>query len=388
MNRNRFLMLVAVTLVAAVLVAVLGGPRESGESTPEKLLPGLAAVVNELAAVDIVAPGGAVAVSLRRDDQRWRVSQRDGYEADFAQVLELLRTLAGAGIAESRTARPAWYGELGVQDLTEPDATGRRIDFPGREIPSVIIGQGDPSGEGSYARVAGEAQSWLLDAVVEVPVDPVAWLEPSIMDIPSSEIAEVIVRHADGETVRLQTTDDEERSVVLMDVPEGREAGPAFKRNALANGLRGLNLEDVRRFEPPVPDDASRVLFRTVDGLNFVADVFERDDARWIHFTVSAETTPAEPAGDDAGQGDATSGGPAESDESDEPDESGTSGGGDGDKGAADEEQALADAVAVDARLSPWLFEITQRRYDDLTPRMEDLLAPVDDTDEDNGASG
>jgi len=383
MNRNRFLMLVAVTLGAAVLVAVLGGPRESGESAnPDKLLPGLAGIVNELAAVDIVAPGGAVAVSLRRDDERWRVSQRDGYEADFAQVLELLRTLAGAGIAESRTARPAWYGELGVQDLTEPDATGRRIDFPGREIPSVIIGQGDPSGEGSYARRAGQPQSWLLDAVVEVPVDPVAWLEPSIMDIPSSEIAEVIVRHADGETVRLQTTDDEERSVVLMDVPEGREAGPAFKRNALANGLRGLNLEDVRRFEPPVPDDAARVLFRTVDGLNFVADVFERDDAHWIHFTVSAETTPAAPAGDDAGQDDATSRGP---DDAVEPGEDGAGG---GDNAAADEDQALADAVAVDARLSPWLFEITQRRYDDLTPRMEDLLAPVEDEDDDSDASG
>jgi len=48
-----------------------------------------------------------------------------------------------------------------------------------------------------------------------------------------------------------------------------------------------------------------------------------------------------------------------------------------------DDEQAagerLANAVAVDARLSPWLFAIPEGRYDDLTSRMEDLLEPVEE---------
>ncbi len=368
MSRNRFLLLLGVTAVAAVLVVLIGrSPNGVDRDVPERLLPGLAEVVNELDALDIVAPGGEIGVSLRRDSERWRVVQRDGYEAEFAQVLELLRTLAEVGVAEPRTSKPAWYRELGVQDPSEADATGRRIDFPGRDIPSVIIGQRDPSGEGSYARRAAEAQSWLLDEIVEVPVDPVAWLEPGIMDIPADDISEVIVRHADGETLRLRVADDENRSVVLMNLPEGRQPGPEFKRNALANGLRGLNLEDVRRFEPPEPEDAARVLFRTVDGLNFVADVFERDDAYWIHFTVSAETTPTAAEAPDSGE--ATT--EAVSDESaSEPAAQ---------PPAADEGRRLADAVAVDARLSPWLFRIRERRFDDLTPRLEDLLAPLEE---------
>ncbi|HMB39069.1 MAG TPA: DUF4340 domain-containing protein [Wenzhouxiangellaceae bacterium] len=376
MNRNRFLILVAVTLAAAVLVFVLDRSGDSGpRELPATLLPGLEGAVNELAAIDVVAPGGQIAVSLRRDEERWRVTQKDGYEADFAEVLAFLRTLADVGAAEPKTTNPDWYSHLGVQDVSQPDATGRRIDFPGREISSVIIGQVDPSGEGSYARRADEAQSWLLDAVVEVPVDPVAWLEPGIMDIPSAEIAEVVIRHADGEVIRLDRAGDEggedTPAFVLRDVPEGREAGGEWKRNAIANGLRALNLEDVRRFQPPAPEDATRVLFTTTDGLNFVADLFETDDAHWVHFTVSAENavSPEAPAdGDETAVEE-----PAAANGTDAVDET-------GDEEDA-ENQRLVNAVAVDARLSPWMFAIPERRYDDLTRRLEDLLEPVEEDD-------
>ena len=370
MNRNRFLMLVGATLVAIVLVVVLDRPDGARpDETPAALLPSLDEAINNIDAVDIIAPGGADAVSLRRDEERWRVTQKDGYEADFAQVVSFLRTLAEVGATASRTDKPEWYSRLGVQALDAPDATGRRIDFPGRDIVSVIIGQADPSGEGSYARRIGEEQSWLLDEIVEVPVDPVAWLEPGIMDIPSSDIAEVVIRHADGEVVRLDRAGGENEdnpAFVLRDVPEGRAAGGEWKRNAIANGLRGLNLEDVRRFEPPVPENATRVLFTTSDGLNFIAGLFERDDAHWVHFTVSAENAdqPTE-------AGDAQSASLAESSAS----------AGDGEP-ADDQvdaaEKRLANAVAVDDRLSPWLFAIQERRYNDLTSRMEDLLEPLE----------
>jgi len=369
MNRNRFLMLVAATLAAVLLVALLDRPESTRpEETPSTLLPGLNEAVNEIEAVDIVAPGGAVAVSLRRDAERWRVPEKDGYEADFAQVVDFLRTLAEVGVESRKTDDPQWYSRLGVQALDAADATGRRIDFPGRDIGSVIIGQADPTGEGSYARRAGEERSWLLDEVVEVPVDPVAWLEPGIMDIPASDIAKVVIRHADGEVVRLDRAGDDDPVFVLREVPEGREAGGEWKRNAIANGLRGLNLEDVRRFEPPVPDDATRVLFTTTDGLNFVAELFERDDMYWVHFTVSAENA-AEPAGSDSAQSGSTEASTAESADDRES----------ADDEAEAAEERLANAVAVDARLSPWLFAIPERRYNDLSSRMQDLLEPLEE---------
>jgi len=383
MNQKRLVLLLGLTVAAVVLVALLG--RDGGSEGPETgpLVPGLSGAVNELEALDIIAPGGNAAVSLRRDESRWRLPQKDGYEADFAQVQELLRSLARANTVDARTRNPDWYPRLGVSDVDSDDATGRRLDFPGRELPSVIIGQTDPTDGGSYARRAGEEQSWLLDEIIEVPVDAVDWLEPGIMDIPATDVAEVEIVHPDGETVTLRRAGDEGENFVLMEVPEGRDAGPGWERTATANGMRGLNLQDVRRFEPPLPEHATRVRFVTTDDLEFTAHLFERDDARWAHFTVAAlDVSSEEDGAADAEADDA----PAESEPAGESgaasDESGE------DEDAAEEAEdsgaaeRLANAVAADARLSPWLFRISDAKFEDMTRRMEDLLEPEEDADE------
>lgn len=399
MNRNRLIILAVVTLLLGGLVAVLNRGDERAEpASGQALLPGLAEVVNEIDAIDVVAPGGEV-IQLRRDATRWRLPQRDGYEADFARVLELLRSLRQAKIVAQKTANPDWYARLGVQDPGADDATGRRIDFPGRDLSSIIVGQVDPTGAGSYVRRAGEAQSWLIDRVLEVPADPVSWLERGIMDIPAEDIAEVVVRHPDGEVVRLRRAETEGSEFVLLDVPEGRSAGPAWRRTALANGLRALNLDDVRRFDGSVPEDATSVLFVTTDGLNFIIELFADEAGHWVHFTVSAEPEP--PSEPDPGPETEIEGEPADAaagtiaeataqadqaalaslgagaEELEPADEASAPA---GDEAAADPyAERLASAVAVDARLSPWLFKIPKRRYDDLTVRLESLLAPLSD---------
>lgn len=417
MNRNRFFLLIGVTVAVIVAVILLGRGGSSGAREQQALVPGLDAMVNEVDAIDIIAPGGEIAVSLRRDEQRWRVAGKDDYEAEFSQVVELLRALAEARLAEPRTDNPEWYARLGVQDPGEAEATGRRLDFPGRELSSIIIGQSDPTGEGSYVRRADAAQSWLADRVIEVPIDPIEWLEPGIMDISSADIATVTVTHADGQTLRIEraeTAESDAAEFVLRDVPAGRQAGPAWKRTSLANGLRALNLEDVRRFTPPVPEDATQVVFTTTDGLQFTADLFEQDEKYWAHFNVAVDpnAAPPEPAAEDnppeaASEADpsaeaqaanpqpagtpsgrladaAASGSDGPPDTSAEPDAAGES------KPEARDPAAerLANAVAADARLSPWLFAIPKSRYDDLTRRLEDYLEPVEDASASDAASG
>ena len=395
MNRQWVVALALATLLGIGLIWLLDHPvSDDAQQDSELVIPALSGQINQIEALDIIAPGGAAAVSLRRVGQvaeetgsstlRWRVVQRDGYEADFARVFDLLRDLAEVEKSEARTSNQEWYALLGVQDVGTPDASGRRLDFPLSELPSLIVGQVDPTDQGSYVRVQDQSQSWLADRVIELPLDPVQWLEPGIMDIPADDINEVIVRHADGETVQIRNAGTEENDFVLLDVPEERQAGQAFQRTALANGLRGLNLEDVRAFDGEIPESAVRVLFTTQDGLNFVASVFQEERSAnavevesvlaaepqyWIHFNVSAETiaedlsaeateVPALPEDESVGLD-------VESVE---------------DQQAVDQQQQnqrLVSAVAVDARLSPWLFRISQRKFEDLTRRMDDLLEPL-----------
>ena len=395
MNRQWVVALALATLLGIGLIWLLDHPvSDDAQQDSELVIPELSGQINQIEALDIIAPGGLVAVSLRRVGQvaeetesstlRWRVVQRDGYEADFTRVFDLLRDLAEVEKSEARTSNPEWYARLGVQDVGAPDASGRRLDFPLSELPSLIVGQVDPTDQGSYVRVQDQAQSWLADRVIELPLDPVQWLEPGIMDIPADDISEVIVRHADGETVQIRNAGTEENDFVLLDVPEERQAGQAFQRTALANGLRGLNLEDVRAFDGEIPESAVRVLFTTQDGLNFVASVFQEERSAnavevesalaaepqyWIHFSVSAETIAedlsTEAAEEPALPEDESAGLDVESAEAQQ---------------AADQQQPnqrLVSAVAVDARLSPWLFRISQRKFEDLTRRMDDLLEPL-----------
>ena len=395
MSRQWVVALALATLLGIGLIWLLDHPvSDDAQQDSELVIPELSGQINQIEALDIIAPGGAAAVSLRRVGQvaeetgsstlRWRVVQCDGYEADFARVFDLLRDLAEVEKSEARTSNPEWYARLGVQDVGTLDASGRRLDFPLSELPSLIVGQVDPTDQGSYVRVQDQSQSWLADRVIELPLDPVQWLEPGIMDIPADDINEVIVRHADGETVQIRNAGTEENDFVLLDVPEERQAGQAFQRTALANGLRGLNLEDVRAFDGEIPESAVRVLFTTQDGLNFVASVFQEERSAnavevesaqaeepqyWIHFNVSAETIAedlsAEAAEQSALSEDESAGLDVESAEA---------------QLAVDQQQQnqrLVSAVAVDARLSPWLFRISQRKFEDLTRRMDDLLEPL-----------
>lgn len=343
MNRNTLVALLVVTVVVVAAAAWLAGGRDDAAdlSADGLLLPELAGRVNDLEAVDIHAAGDT-AVRLRRERERWRVAEYDGYEADFERVHDLLRALATAERGEARTADPADHALLGLADpgADAGEGTGVRIAFPGTDIDGLVLGRTGPTGRGRFVRRAGSDQVWLVGKELEVSAEALDWLERSVMDIPRSEIARVTVTHPDGREIRLQSPADSDGTFALMNAPEAREAGPAWRRNALAGGLAGLRLEDVRSHDGDRPDDAVRVRYTTHDGLVLDAAVFRDDAGPWIHFTAARDAHAADGAE------------------------------------AADEAVDL-DAVAVDGRLSPWQFRITDSRYGDLTGRLEEYLAPL-----------
>ncbi|NDY94532.1 DUF4340 domain-containing protein [Wenzhouxiangella limi] len=342
MSPRSIVLLGVTTLMAIVAALLLTGERNDPQAERAgRLVPELRPVVNEIDAIDIVAAGETVVARLRRDQERWRVENRDGYDADFRRVHDLLRELAEASRAEPRTTLEEWYPRLGLSGVESEAARGLRVSFPGRDLPAVILGDRDETTGGRYARLVGQGQSWLTDQPLALPPTAIGWLERSVMDIPGTELAEVTIVHPDGDRVRLRPGSEEGDQWVLLDVPEGREARPAWEIRPVANGLANITLEDVRRHEA-VPDDAIRALYVTRDGLNFVVDLFVDEDVAWAHFTVSAEPE-AVPVGEETGN--------------------------------QERDRLLADAAAVDARLSPWQFALPTAKFETMTRRLEDLLA-------------
>ncbi len=337
-------------LAAALVVLMIGlwmaspGDRAEREHRGEKFLPGLREVINEVERIQVIGPGEETLATLERDDERWRVVQRDGHEADFARVRDLLRDLADAEIVDARTAREDWYRRLGVTDIADSDAEGLVLRFPDQSLPGVIVGRAAEEQGGHFVRRESEARSWLVDRRLRVEDNPVDWLERSVMDIPAEEMERVTVRHPDGQVVRVHASGMPDTPFILMQIPEGQELRDAWRINEIADGLAGIRLEDVRPHDQ-VPSDAVRSLYSTMDGLNFIVSAFEDDEGYWVHFRVSAET-PA-----------------SGSDQIPSPEVS----------------EQVAGAAAVDARLSPWQYQIRESDFQRLTRRLEDLVAPRDE---------
>lgn len=334
MSQRQIVLLGVATLLVMLAALLLTGQRgEDAVAEGELLVPGLRDAINDLAAVDLSAADGELIVALRRGPRGWVVENHDAFEADFRRVHDFLRELATARRAEARTAQPEWHARLGLADTGSPEASGLLVEFPGTDLAAVILGNHDLVTGTRFARLRDDARTWLTDRALVVAEQPVDWLERSVMDIPAAELAAVTIEHADGERVRLRPADESGDQWVLLDIPDGREAAPRWEIRPVANGLANIVLEGVRRHDGTVPDDAVRSTYITRDGLIFVVELFSDAGGDWAHFTVSAE-----------------------------PD--------------ADDDQRLVDAVAVDARLSPWQFALSRRKFEIMTQRQESLLAP------------
>lgn len=353
MNARMLIVLSIATI--AVLAATLMLVDRPGDTADldlvgEPLLPGLRDNVNDVDALDVIAPDGEVVATLRRDRERWRVDEKFDYEADFARVHDLLRSLADARKLEARTADPAWYGRLGVASPGEDEGAGTMLRFPGRQIPELIVGQPDQAGIGRYVRLGNQEQSWLTGPLPDIPLAVIDWLETAIMDIPATDLAAVTVIHPDGQRVELRPGDAEGSTWVLLDAPVEREVKPAWQVRQTANALSRLNMTDVRPNDA-MPDDVVRILFRTRDGLDFTARLFAEGDTRWLNFSVAPTPERAlDPEEDEAA---------------------------DDERQVAGDERTI-DAVAVDGRLSPWQFAIDPSRFEQMTRRLEDLLVPLE----------
>lgn len=334
MTRRSVQVLAAIVAGLVLLLAVLrlDDPGDAA-SYDRLLLPGFETAANELTALGVLLPGDGGRVSIYREDDRWRVRERDGYPADLGALRQLIGAIAGARIIEEKTSNPENYDRLGVDDPAE-GGSGTRIELTGPEFDYAIILGNSVRGSARYARIAGEAQSYLVDRDPEPPQAPGEWLKPDIVDLAAADVGEVVITHADGETITISKTEREQTDFVVADVPDGRELSYATVGNSVAAALAGLELEDVRTaIERPAETTAE---FRSWDGLRITAEVTAEGDEQWVGFTAAAES---------------------------------------------DDDDAAERAAEINARVAGWQYRLPDHKAGQLTRRWEDLLRPGDSDD-------
>jgi len=357
MSKKHFSWLLIITLAAAALVFLM--PQKTGKESEResgKLLPELAAVANDLDYLKLTAGGNETVATFRRNEGKWRLVEVESYPADWSRLKTLLSDLSQAEVIEQKTSNPDYYGRLGVEDVSSPDAAGVMVEFTEESgIPALIVGNSATGREGQYVRLAGEPGSVLIDRRLDLPNDRNQWLDRDIIDVSRDEVVEVNIKHPDGETVKAVKKSADDVDFELLDVPSDREPSSNWSVNALAGGLASLRLEAVTSDTGIDWSSAVEFTLLTADGMRANCWLTTVEEEPWIRLGVSvyqAMDEQAEP--------------PVE----EEP---------------ADDQKEFAEVLTervnqINEKVSGWAYRIPQHQFDTMTRRMEDLLKPLEDS--------
>lgn len=288
-------LIAALAIVAAVWVSNSRSPATS-TTAPGLLAPGLGAALPGVRRVRIVAAGDSVLATLERGDGGWVLAEKHGYPVDADKLRALVSAIATARRVEAKTALATRHARIGVEDIADPDARGVRVDIEAAEQTwSLIFGDNPVRGSGTYARVADEPQSWLIDQSIAVERDPANWLRKRIIDVGANRVSAVAITPVEGAAFGLQRQDDDAASDFALDgVPRGREPANGYEREALAGILSGLNFEDVfAAVDQPVPEKVQLSQFTLEDGRVLRIESWPEDGRTLARFTMSVDEARA-----------------------------------------------------------------------------------------------
>jgi hypothetical protein len=261
------------------------------------VFPGLAAKLGEVVKVDIKGPRHEVVIG--RHGGKWGLADRGYYPVQEDKLRELLTGLTELRITEPRTADPAEYARLGVEDLGARNGTSNLLsllDAKGQPLATLILGHRRMRTQGNlpeaiYIRRPGEKQSWLAEGRVPADADPALWLNRDIADIASAKIAHVTATRGDS-TLEFAREGDKLTLASPADHPKLDD----YRVEDVGRALEVLTLTDVK---PSGADPGTKLgtsVITTTDGMTITATLYKADKDIWARFAASGSGEAAKPA--------------------------------------------------------------------------------------------
>ncbi len=382
MNSNKLIILVAVALAAIGLGIWVSSERASQEETSTaSLFPDLKKTINDATAVRIFTAGDKQSVEIARKDSAWVVSERHGYPADDAKVRKLLLSLANAKLQEEKTSNPENYASLNVEDVSAEDASGIRVEVAGVQPPvNLIVGKPGTSLDTQYVRKAGEKQSWLVDADFDTTSVPQDWLRKTLFEISADRIQSATVQAKGAKPYTAAKNAKADADFSVAGLPKGKKLTSPSAANTLATALTGVALSDVQpaaEFESP-PDVTAT--YQTFDGLVLEIKGWSKDDKRYLagqaRFDAAlADRFKAASEPPDSKETNAQDTAAAAMAKTDQSDAAGTDKADGPAKPSAATPNVAEEAKSVNEKLSGWVFEIPEYKYNAIFKPLDDLVA-------------
>ncbi len=270
MNR-KFLVFAIITLiviVAAGYLAVQRAPQTTVETT--LLYPHLLDRINDIDRIEIHTASGQTRILKKAD--HWVIGNRDDFPAVFGRIREMVVNLARLKVLEQKTSNPELYPRLRVEGTVDKPGSSTLLRLwtgNGETLVDLVIGKRrEGKTPALYVRPAQQAASLLVAGGLEVDARPAAWMDKDIMSIGADRIRALVIRHADGETLRLDRPAADKKNLTLHDIPAGQQAKSQVTLNSYLSLLEELRLRDVRaRASLNTEKPGDEVVITTFDGL-------------------------------------------------------------------------------------------------------------------------
>jgi Domain of unknown function (DUF4340) len=312
-SRQRF-----ISLVVAAVLAISGAlylstqrnlPRDPHGTA---LLPSLANELNTVTALSVRRARAIPTVTVHQQSGRWTVAELGDYPADVSKLRKLLLALSDARIIEEKTSNPARFPIIGVEDPSLPAATGAEISITARDGKHAVI-IGKPTGEGNFARRAGEKTSYIVEPGISFEAEPRYWIDSHLIDIAAGSIQSIEVKPVAGPAYTVHRANAAAGTgaapaagagavagpsagaaaagnFVLDGVPVGRKAADPAVLAPSPTTFSGLTADDVTT----VGDiDFSKATVATVtlsDGSVITVTGATSGDKHWVHLQASKDT--------------------------------------------------------------------------------------------------
>ncbi len=325
-------------IMAAIWILFGEDPTREQGARGERTFAGLSERINETAAITLTKNDQTV--SLVREGDQWRVASKSGYPADQDQVRSVLRGFALSERREPKTANASRFPAL---DLGDAATKVVLADDTGGVLLDVQTGKRKEGGSGrslTYIFQATDTRSWLVSGIEALPMDPVEWLDTSLLDIAPQRIQSVTLN---GVTLSRNLGDT---NYSLANIADDKVPAASFKLAEPARTLSRLSVEDVQQTANPLMEPAANGMLTTHDGLKITFTLFGADEDYWVQLG-------ADYSAEDVSEGDAGTleGAPAD---------------------------GAAEAAAIDERVRGWLFKVSDFSADILKQTRDDFIESSD----------
>ena len=329
-------------IVAAAVFVQLRAPQT--ERDKPHFFPDLADQIESVNHISI--KGYNEEINLTRVNNNWVIDEYDNYPALPDKVKSAVLGAIDLRINAEKTALPRLYHRLGVEGPDVEDTSSMLLTLENTEkekLVNVIIGKprrssASQSTPGLYVRKPEEAQSYLVNGVVDISAVKTDWIERTLFDIPAEAIKSVRIDHADGDTFTLLKEEKGQEQFNLQNIPFGKKQASELIIKRFGSVLQDMQINGARsqkRFEST--GDLIQVQVVTFEGMIANITSFLHDDVPYASFEFRYDETIIEEDKDKI-------------------------------------ENVKAFISNLNARTSNWWFEIPDFKYDVLKKRSEIVM--------------